>query len=73
LVEFSDHNLERCLYLTHERRIPTVPDDVASQYLAELEVLLRNPHVTNLIFLHPPSLTAEEVIEKAREYCPFVL
>jgi len=48
-------------------------DDVATEWIAELERGIPCPRITDLIFFGEPSDTPEDILRKAREYRPIQL
>jgi hypothetical protein len=63
---------QRALDLIRRLKDPALPDVAGSELLDELKKLTLYPRVGDLLFWRTPELTADEVIDEALRYQPFV-
>jgi hypothetical protein len=68
----DDAQRQQARDLIQRLRDPKLPDDASNEPLEALERILLYPRVSDLLFWHAPELTADEVIEEALRYQPFV-
>jgi hypothetical protein len=63
---------QRARNLVERLKEPTLPDGASGKLLGELERLFLYPWVSHLLFWRTPELSADEVIDEALRYQPFV-
>jgi hypothetical protein len=68
----DDTQRQRARNLIQRLRDPKLPDDSSGDLLDELEKVLLHPRVSDLLFWHTPELAADEVIDEALRYRPFI-
>ncbi|MEU4560595.1 e9imm peptide [Actinoplanes sp. NPDC023936] len=68
----DDVQRQRALQLIRRLRDPKLPDEAGAELLDELEKVLVYPRVSDLIFWRTPELAADEIIDVALRYQPFV-
>ncbi|WP_344619835.1 e9imm peptide [Dactylosporangium salmoneum] len=68
----DDTQRHRALELIRSLKDTALPDAASGELLDQLEKLLLYPRVSDLLFWRIPELTADEVIDEALRYQPFV-
>ncbi|MFI5841186.1 e9imm peptide [Catenuloplanes sp. NPDC051500] len=68
----DDAQRQRARDLIQRLRDPKLPDEASNELLEALEKVLLYPRVSDLLFWRTPEFTADEVIDEALRYWPFV-
>lgn len=63
----------QCAELINRLMAGEFSDDETGMVMLAIERYLKNPNVSEIIFYSKEALTAEQVIEQARQYKPIIL
>jgi hypothetical protein len=68
----GDAQRQRARELIEQLRDPWLHDEASGVLLDELVTILLDPRVSDLLFWRSPELAADDVIDEALRYMPFI-